>query len=131
MNNVSNSRTNYEQFSRTISEKVRTASLYLNFTGSYEKKSVLYLINPIFICKLSDNLNYMILQSSISLMDLSLECLSTTSGKHTQEYLLTPPYIRAGVRYAVVHIFYCLHKNSITTEKDSSCIRYVESIYLV
>ena len=37
-------------------------------------------------------------QSSISLMEISLECLSTTSGKHTQSYPLAPPYSRAGVR---------------------------------
>jgi len=43
------------------------------------------------------NKDILIGYSSISLMDLSLECLSTTSGKHTQQYILTPPYTRAGV----------------------------------
>ena len=35
---VTNSRTNYEQFSLKICEKLRSANLNLNFTGSFKKE---------------------------------------------------------------------------------------------
>lgn len=47
--------------------------------------------------------HWILLQVSISLMDIALECLSTMSGETQQTYQLTPSEIKATARY--LHLF--------------------------